>query len=259
MRPLHQALSIGLAVALSAGTSLTTLAATKTTHHHAVAAAVDPDALQALQRMSAYLGTLPAFEIKVTTATELVMDDDQKIEEDGVNTYKVHRPDGFMIETASDDRLRQFFYNGKVLTIFAPKLGYYVSVPAPPTIRQTLDLASEKYDVDLPLADLFRWSDPNSDRPHDLQSGFHVGTATLDGVETDQYAFREGDIDWQIWIAQGPQPVPLKVVMIDRTDASHPYTSARLDWNTSPTLAAADFTYTPGADAKAITIAQSGK
>ena len=260
MKPFQLAVCAGVALALSS----TALQAAAPAHARRAAPAerardVDPEAVQALQRMSAYLGALTEFQIKATTGIELVMDDGQKVELDAVTTYKVHRPDGFLIETSSDQRVRQFYYNGKQFTVVAPELGYYATVAAPPTIRQTLDLAADKYHIALPLEDLFRWSDPHNGRPTDLISGFKVGPATLDGVETDQYAFREGDVDWQIWIARGDQPEPLKVVIIDRLDPAHPYYVARLNWNTAPSLAADTFTYTPAADAKAIRIAATGK
>src|SRR5258707_1311931 len=40
---------------------------------------VEPEAVQALQRMSAYLGTLNSFEIKAETSLDLVTDDDRNI------------------------------------------------------------------------------------------------------------------------------------------------------------------------------------
>lgn len=213
--------------------------------------AVEPEALQALQRMSAYLGTLNAFEMKAETSMDLILDEGERIQKDGVTTYKVKRPNGFMIETASDKPVRQVFYNGKQLTLYSPRLGYYATVPAPATIRETLDAARENYGIVLPLEDLFRWGEPGS-RAENLTSAFEVGPALIDGVETDQYAFREGDVDWQIWIAKGDKPLPRKIVMIDRKDAERPGFTARMSWNTSPQLAASSFTFDPSPSAKQI-------
>ena len=36
--------------------------------------------------------------------------------------------------------------------------------------------------------------------------------ATIDGVATDHYAFREADVDWEVWIQKGDQPLPRKLV-----------------------------------------------
>jgi len=208
--------------------------------------------VQALKRMSAFLGTLKAFEVRSQTSLDVITVSNQSIQLDGVVSYKVRRPDGFVIDLDSDMKKRRFIYDGKKFTIVAPKLDYYAQVQAPPTIRETLDAMFDRFGVSLPLQDLFRWNDPSSSRSDLLVSAFKVGTATIDGVETDQYAFREPDVDWQVWIQQGDQPLPLKVVIIDRTDPSHPAYTARLNWNLSPTLEAADFEFQPDKDAKQI-------
>ena len=120
----------------------------------------------------------------------------------------------------------------------------------PPTIRQTLAAASDKYGIDLPLQDLFHWSEPGS-KPA-LQSAMAVGDAVVDGVDTQQYAFRQGDYDWQIWIQKGDRPLPRKLVIVDRTDEARPAYSTKLNWNVQPALAADAFTFRPDKDAKAI-------
>jgi len=216
------------------------------------AAAVAPDALQALRRMSAYLATLPAVELTSNTSLDVVTMNGQRVELDAVARYKIRRSDGFSLQVVSDRMQRSYFYDGKQFTVYAPKLGFYATAAAPPTIRQTLDLLDEKFGIELPLEDLFRWNDPSDNPAQKLTSGFHVGTATIDGVETDQYAFRQPKVDWQVWIQKGPQPLPVKVVIVDQVDPANPAYVARLSWNTSPTLTADDFTFRPGKDAKLI-------
>jgi hypothetical protein len=214
--------------------------------------AVEPRALQALQRMSAYLGSLNTFEAETQTSLDVVTMDGQRIQLDGVANYKVRRPDGFVIDVNSDLKKRKFIYDGKNFTVFAPELGYYATVAAPATIRQTLDTISSRFGITLPLEDLFRWNDPTNARREALTEAFWVGPATIEGVETDQYAFREPDVDWQVWIQKGDQPLPRKLVIIDRTDPARPGYSARLSWTVNPTLTADDFAFKPGKEVKAI-------
>ena len=76
----------------------------------------------------------------------------------------------------------------------------------------------ERTGIQLPLEDLFRWADQDHSDIDKLTSAFNVGTATIDGVATDHWAFRSADFDWEIWIEQGDRPVPRKYVLIDRTD-----------------------------------------
>lgn len=218
------------------------------------AATVEPDALEALKDMSTYLGTLNAFEVRADTTRDLVTENGHRVQLGGVSDYKVRRPNAFRIDVTTDYKQRQFFYDGKQFTVYAPTLGYYASTPAPATILQTIDAVESRFGIDLPLDDLFRWNDPSSHQAEQLSSGWFVGPATVDGVATDHYAFREKDknIDWEIWIQQGDKPLPRKLVIVDRSDEARPAYSALLTWNTSPTLAADAFTFRPAPDAKQI-------
>ncbi len=212
---------------------------------------VEEDALKALRRMGAYLDTLKTFGLTANTSLEVVTVDGQRLQLDGVTTYKVRRPNGFVINMKSDIKNRTFVYDGKHFTVYAPELKYYATVDAPPTNIATLDKIYDNFGISLPLEDLFHWNNGES-REAKLISGFVVGPATIDGVATDHYAFREKGMDWQIWIAKGDKPLPKKLVIIDRTDESAPTYIARLSWVENPPLTQQDFAFSPGSDAKPI-------
>ena len=219
-------------------------------------AAVDPAALKALEVMGAYLRTLTSFEMKADILADEVTADGRKLQIGSTVTYKARRPSQLTIDTVSDRKLRKLYYDGKQLTLYAPRVGYYAQAPAPPTIRETLDVLYEKYGVEVPLEDLFRWGEPGDSRDA-LTRGFYVGPARIGGVETDQYAYSTGDVDWQVWIARGDKPVPRKIVITSLFDETQPQFSATMDWNTAPSLKDADFAFTPPATAKSITFADA--
>lgn len=213
---------------------------------------VDPRAVDALRSMSTYLQTIPTFRLTSEASLDVITVEDQKVQLDMVTTYQVKRP-GIRIDWVSDQKNRQFYYDGKKFTLVAPTLGYYATVDAPPTNREFLDALYEKTGVELPLADLFRWADADHQADIDaLTSAFSVGTATIDGAKTDHWAFRSAEFDWEIWIEQGDRPLPRKFVLIDRTDPTLPAFVARLTWQLNPQLDAAEFTYVPAAEAIAI-------
>ena len=213
---------------------------------------VDPDAVEALKEMSTYLGTLRSFEVTANVTQDLVTAEGQRVQLGQVAQYKVRRPNGFQIDLTTDFRKRRFYFDGKQFTVFAPELGFYATTEAPPTIRETIDLVEKKLGIDLPLDDLFRWNDPDNNREQQLTSGFEVGPATVDGVATDHYAFREGNHDWEVWIQQGERALPRKLVIVDRSDEAHPTYVARLSWKINPAIASNEFTFKPGPNAKAI-------
>src|SRR3954470_2550816 len=125
---------------------------------------VDAASVAALRRMSTYLTSLNTAGITSTGSIDIVSDDGQRIQLDGVTTYKVRRPSGFVIEYNSDIKKRRFVYDGKTFTVYAPTTGQYATVAAPATNREVLDTIYNKYGISLPLEDLLLWADPKSDR-----------------------------------------------------------------------------------------------
>jgi hypothetical protein len=206
---------------------------------------VDPAAVAAIKRMGAYLRSLKAMEIVSESSLDVVTGEGQKVQLDGITTYKARNP-GFVINYVSDLKARSFIYDGKNFTVYAPLLGLYATVPAPATNQEVLDTAYNKFGIALPLEDLIRWTEPNSIHPVNLKSAYKLGTATLDGVKTDHYVFRGDKLDWEVWIQQGNQPLPRKLVIIDRTDPAAPGFTSRLAWKVDPPLTDADFAFKPG-------------
>jgi len=216
---------------------------------------IEDGAVEAVKDMSNYLTSLTTIAITSQGSLDVVTNDGQRIQLDGVTNYKVRKP-GFVIDYRSDIKSRRFIYDGKNFTVYSPLLGYYSTVPAPGTNREVLDTIYNKYGIALPLEDLFRWGDgTNADRIQALKSAYEVGSATIDGVETDHFAFREADVDWEVWIQKGDQPLPRKFVIVDRTDPARPTFTARLNWQVNPAFTDADFTFVPDANAKQIQLA----
>lgn len=246
-------LALSASAAWAAGAAPAAKPAPAAAQARAVNPAVDKGALEALSRMSAYLRTLQAFQVTGQTVREVVDDSDQKLQLLGSTTYKVKRPDGFNIEIAEDRKVRQVFYDGKTLTLFSPRMGYYASVAAPPTIAGVLKLAADKYDITVPLEDLFVWG-TDADWRGDLTYGYVVGYSRVAGQDADQYAFRQKGVDWQIWIARGDKPLPLRVAITGTDDPAKPQFESNLVWDTAPQFAANTFAFSPPAGATPIVI-----
>ena|SRR5690242_1843276 len=218
-------------------------------------AKVDPAAVQAIQDMSKYLSSLNTFKLSTEGSLDAVTADGQRVQMDGSTQYEAKKP-GFVIKYTSDKKNRNFYYDGKQFTVYSPNLGYYATVPAPPTNREVLNIIYDKYGIRLPLEDLFRWNDTNAGRIQNFRAAYNLGTVTLGGVKTTHYAFREPDVDWEVWIDQGDKPLPRKLSIVDRTDPARPAFTTRLNWTVNPALSASDFTFAPGPDAMKIDLAQ---
>ena len=146
----------------TAATSRTTTVTT--TSSMTTVGAIDSKAVSALRSMGAYLRTLKSFGVNVKGAKDEVMDDGQKILISGTVNYLVRTPDRFRAEINTDRKQRTIYYDGKTLTLYAPRMHYYATVTAPPTVMQMLDTVRAKYGVELPIADLFLWGTPTRRR-----------------------------------------------------------------------------------------------
>jgi len=228
--------------------------ATATTSATAPAAgSVEPGAVEALAKMSAYLRTLQAFQITLQTQRDDVDIYGQAITLNGQATYRVRRPDAMAIDLALPSVARKYVYDGKTVTVFDPPTGYYAQFAAPATIKATLQMALDKYGVTLPLSDLFTWTD-GDDRANVLTSAHFIGKTQIDGQSANHYAFRQPGIDWQIWIADGDKPAPLRVALVASDDPARPKFQADLVWDTTPQFNADAFTFTPPANARKVDI-----
>ncbi|KQZ04077.1 hypothetical protein ASD21_19940 [Caulobacter sp. Root1455] len=215
----------------------------------------DADALAALNKMGAALRALTAFTITADVTTEQVLENGQKLQYGGDVRIEAQRPGAFKISTKSERQEREIYYDGKSLTVFAPTIGYYASVPAPSTIGATLDYVSDKYGVEVPLADLFSLGvDPALTAK--IQSGFDVGPATVDGKKCEHYAFRQKEADWQVWISSDGPALPCKMVVTTTQDPAQPQYTAVMKWESSAPPQAA-YTFNPPANAHRITLADA--
>jgi hypothetical protein len=215
--------------------------------------ALDPDAMAMLDKMGSYLRTLTAFQVQSTTSREDVLDDGQKIATDGTVDLLVQRPNRLRVEIQNDARHRMFFYDGKSFTMWARLVNYYASVPAPPTLAELVDVLNDKYDIELPLADLFYWGTDKA-KVNQITSAIDVGPSQVGGVSCEHLAFRQDGIDWQLWLQSGAYPLPRKLVITTTSDDAKPQYTSVLTWNLAPAFDNEAFMFDPPADAHKISI-----
>lgn len=219
---------------------------------------VNQDALAALERMGAALRARNIFTMTADITDEDVLDSGEKLQFAGTVEVSARRPDRFKLSIVSDIKNRDIYYDGKQVTVYAPKLGVYGQFTAPATIAQTLRAARERYNIELPLADLFTWGTDDSAAAK-LTSGFLVRPEHMGGRACDHYAFRQESADWQIWIAAEGPALPCKLVITNTNDDSRPQYTAVMRWSFPTALAEDVFAFKPPASgANKIVIVETG-
>jgi hypothetical protein len=208
---------------------------------------ISPDAMKALNQMGAYLRTLKDFQVQAEITTE-------DVQEDG-ETLLAQFPSKLRVSVEGEQKSRLFLYDGKAFTLFARRAGYYATVPAPETIGKLIQVIREKYEVDIPLVDLFLWGGPNA-RTNEITAATDVGPGSVEGVTCEHYAFRQSGLDWQVWIQLGDHPLPRKLVLTTLTDEARPEHTSVLTWNLAPSYSADAFVFDPPDGAHKIVFAE---
>jgi hypothetical protein len=215
---------------------------------------IDPDAVAALNSMGSYLRSIKAFQVMAVTTKDDVLDNGQQIQYDTHIDLLARMPDRLRLEVTSARQHRLYLYDGKNFTVWAQRVNYYATVPAPATVGKLADVADEKYGIQLPLEDLFFWGTSQA-KGGDIKGAIDVGPAEVGGVTCEQYAFRQDGLDWQIWIQKGDYPLPRKLALTTLTDEARPQYSAVLTWNLAPSFDEAAFEFDPPKDAEKIVLA----
>jgi hypothetical protein len=223
------------------------------------AAVVNEKAVERLNAMGAYLRSLKAFTVNADVTVEEVLDSGQKVENANSVEITARMPDKLRVYSTSAQRSRKIYYNGKTVTIYAEKLKYYGSFPAPGTIGETIGVAAKKYDLEIPLADLFLMGTDRFDTKS-ITEAIYVGPQLVGGVLCDQLAFRQPGVDWQICIERGAAPLPRKLVVTGTDgDPAQPERRSILTWKAGSAPDAAAFTFVPPTGATRIAVNEAAQ
>ncbi len=216
--------------------------------------AVDPSADKLLKRMSDYLAEAPFFSVNAEIWQDVQMGSGQQVQAGRTVDLQVRRPDRFHAAVHSTRRNRELFYDGKSLTLLNRVQNFYGSIPAPATLDQALDAASDRFGIEMPLEDLVV-SDPYQSAMQKIVSGRDIGPVTVLGTPCEHLAFSLGSVDWQIWIEDGVKPVPRKIVITYKDEEGTPeYTAIFSHWDFQTKLPDFVFTFEPPPGASKIDV-----
>jgi hypothetical protein len=250
MRRAHWPIRAALAAAI------TILAGTAGAQQPAAApgVAVEPEAIAALKSMGAYLRTLKQFQVDATTSDEKVLDDGQKVLTEGATRIVAELPGRLYADVHNDRVDRTYLYDGKSFTLFAQRANQYATIAAPPTIGELADKLEADYDLSVPLVDLFRWGGPHWSAAG-INGAISLGPGTVLDTTCEHYAFRQADLDWQIWIQRGSNPLPRRIVITTKTDEARPQHTATYSWNLAPSFSNDTFVFYPPEGAGKVVLA----
>ncbi|NOQ63684.1 MAG: DUF2092 domain-containing protein [Methyloprofundus sp.] len=214
---------------------------------------VEVAASSVLEQMSTYLASQQKFEITAHTSIESMLDSGQKIMLDSTSRVAVQRPNKLFSTRQGNIIDQNFYYDGRSLTLYNNKAKVFATVAAPDTVSKTLDYTLAEFKLIAPGIDLLH-TDIATRLSKGLLSGFYAGKAMIAGVECHHLAFRNEEVDWQIWVQTGDQPLPKKYIITSRWTTGAPQYSITMDWNLKPSFNDSLFNFSAPSDAKKVEI-----
>ena len=147
------------------------------------------------------------------------------------------------------------YYDGATLAVYDAGAAVYAQAPTDATLDGAVAHYIRGLRMRLPMAVLLV-SSIDKELERRVTELDYVELSTLCAQPCHHVAGRTDTTDVQVWIADGAQPVPLRVVITYREEPGQPQYRAELsDWNFAPKADDAMFAFTPPAGAQKIPFA----
>jgi hypothetical protein len=216
------------------------------------AQAQDNDARAILKTMSDYVGSQKNVSLTYDSDIEVITPDLQKLQFTSSGQIQFSRPDKVHATRTGGYSDVEFFFDGRTFTVYGKNLNAFAQAESAGSIDQVVAKLESEYSVEAPGADLLL-SSVYDKLIEDVIDAKHVGLGVIDGIECEHLAFRNPDVDWQVWVETGPRPIPRKYIITSKAVTGAPQYTLRIkDWRTDAATAADTFAFKPPAGAKKV-------
>ena len=209
-----------------------------------------------VKSMAEHLAGLTAFSCTSVNRFEAVQANGQRIEFGETRQISLVRPDRLRIEeVASDGATDLVLFDGKQITMLSADDNVYAQAPQPPSLEDALVYFVRDLRMRMPLA-LMLSTHVRTELPTLAKQVDYVESTQIRGQAAHHIAGRGDSVDFQIWVADGASPLPLRMVITYKLEQGQPRFAADIsDWNTSPQFSDNTFQLTLPTDARKIPFA----
>ena len=220
------------------------------------AAERDAQTMAILQRMADFLSQAQRLSVTTEIGFDVVQASGEKLEFGETRQFLIRRPDRLRIDiTKRDGATSGFRFDGQEIAVFNTREQVYATAAKPGTLDAAIAYFINDLDMRFPLAELFSTQLAEA-LAAKVRTAYNVGPERIMGVPCEHLALRGDQSDMQLWVAQGDQPLPCRLVITYRTAEGQPQFWAQFsDWNLSPDVSDAQFVFTPPEGAARIAFA----
>jgi hypothetical protein len=216
----------------------------------------DAQAMGVLQRMADFLSRAQRFSVTADIGFDVVQASGEKLEFGETRQFLIRRPDRARIDiTKRDGATSGFRFDGREIAVFNTREQVYATAARPGTLDAAIAYFINDLDMRFPLVELFSTQLAEA-LPAKMRTAYNVGPERIGGVPCEHLAFRGDQADLQLWVAEGDQPLPCRLVITYNAAEGQPQFWAQFsDWNLSPDVSDARFVFTPPEGAAKIAFA----
>ncbi len=213
---------------------------------------MDDSAIAALVKMREFLGKQKSIYARTHGTVDYINETGLLIQEPYRSEVWIDRPNRFRFSSSGKNAPRDFFFDGKTLTLYDTDNKLYATMPLPGTNVDLFETLP-RYGIEMPFSSLFRM-DPLRPVFSGILEAIDLGKERIADTACRHYAYRQRDIDWQIWIPEQGLPLPIRLASVNRTLTPHPQYTANTQWEKKNQINDTVFRFTPPKDARQVAL-----
>ena len=213
-------------------------------------------ASEILTRMATFMAGAQRFSMTVHGDYDAVQASGQKVEFGETRKVTLNRPNQLRVEGERSDGAKMLaVFNGKEIMLIDGANNVYATEPQPGGLDDSIIHFVKDLRMQLPLAMLLVTQLPE-ELKNRVRSIDYVEKTKINGIAVHHLAARDDTVDFQVWVADGEQPLPQRVVITYKNAKGEPQFRADLtDWNLAPAVTDTTFAATPPPGAQKIAFA----
>jgi hypothetical protein len=208
---------------------------------NSVSAAADGDgarqderAMDVLQSMSAYKTSLDSAIISGVTLTDARLGEGLMVANTDEVKVVIDRPGSLYISSFDGVQKKELYFHEGTLTVFDSAKKYYAQASIPDEIEDAMEFALEELEVEAPLMDMV-YKDASIHLIDSRTTVMYLADKVrVAGTDCHQIAIRGPETDVQLWIEEGDQPVPRKIMITSNWEGGSPRFIANMKWESNP-------------------------
>lgn len=195
----------------------------------------DARAIEVLTSMSAYTSDLDQFVVKGLMFTDARLAAGLMVSNSVEGEIVIDRSrSSAHIKTFDGVGTKEIYFHEGLVTVYSSEGKLYGQAEIPSDLDAALEFVLEELDIEAPLMDLI-YKDAGGQLVDADDAVFYLtDKSRIDGIDCHQIAIRGPEVDIQLWIEEGDQPVLRKIVMTSKWEGGAPRFVSELSWDMAP-------------------------